>query len=272
MRIRKWGWFALAAALAMASGCKKTSQPAEGVWADVDGTPITRTEVDKYYRTQLNPDAPGPSQDEALSLRLNILDELINNHILLEKAKKMGLQAADGEVEDKFTEFKSPYTEEEFQRQLKTRGYTVDDLRNDIRQRIAQQPDIYVDGAHNPAGAREIAVFWEQFLAGRNIYLIYGAMRDKAVDEIAGLLFPRASAVILTAPPQTRAISAAHLAEMTGHHARRVEVVPDPAQALTRALELASREDVIFITGSLYLVGELRRRCVHGMASRSNSL
>ena len=126
-------------------------------------------------------------------------------------------------------------------------------------ERIADRPDIYVDGAHNPAGAREIAVFWEQFLAGRHIYLIYGAMRDKAVDEIAGLLFPRASAVILTAPAQPRAISAPLLAEMTAHHARRAEVVANPAQALARALEFASPEDVIFVTGSLYLVGEVLR-------------
>jgi dihydrofolate synthase/folylpolyglutamate synthase len=125
-------------------------------------------------------------------------------------------------------------------------------------ERIGDRPDIYVDGTHNPAGAREIAVFWEQFLPGRNIYLIYGAMRDKAVDEIAGLLFPRAAAVILTAPAQSRAISAPLLAEMTGHHARRAEAIPNPAKALDRALGLASAEDVIFITGSLYLVGELR--------------
>ena len=133
------GAFVLAAALTMAYGCQKPSQPAEGVWAVVDGQNITRAEVDKFYRTQLNPDAPEPSQDEALSLKLNILDELINNRILLEKAKKLGLEAADGEVEDKFTEFKSPYTEDEFQRQLKSRGYTVDDLRSDIRQQISIQ-------------------------------------------------------------------------------------------------------------------------------------
>jgi dihydrofolate synthase/folylpolyglutamate synthase len=126
-------------------------------------------------------------------------------------------------------------------------------------ERISERPEIYMDGTHNPAGAREIAVFWDQFLAGRNIYLIYGAMRDKAVDEIAGILFPRASVVILTTPEQSRAISAPLLAEMTAHHAGRAEVISDPANALTRALELASPEDVIFITGSLYLVGELRR-------------
>ena len=134
-------------------------------------------------------------------------------------------------------------------------------------ERISEHPEIYVDGTHNPAGAREIAVFWEQFLPDRNIILIYGAMRDKAVDEIAGLLFPRASTVILTAPAQSRAISAPHLAEMTGHHARHAEAVADPTQALSRALEIASPEDVIFITGSLYLVGELRR----GWMSRRTS-
>ena len=126
-------------------------------------------------------------------------------------------------------------------------------------ERIATQPDIYFDGAHNPSGAREIAVFWETHLPGRKIILVYGALRDKAVDEIAGLLFPHASTVILTAPAQSRAISAAVLAEMTRHHARQVEVIADPTLAFEHALELASPEDVIFITGSLYLVGDLRR-------------
>src|ERR1700681_1049249 len=121
------------------SGCQKQAQPAEGVWAVVNGVNITRTEVDKFYRTQLNPDSPEPSQDESLSLHLNILDELINNQILLQKAKRMGLEAADGEVEDKFTESKSPYTEDEFQRQLKARGYTVDDLKVAIRQQLSIQ-------------------------------------------------------------------------------------------------------------------------------------
>jgi dihydrofolate synthase/folylpolyglutamate synthase len=138
-------------------------------------------------------------------------------------------------------------------------------------ERIGERPEIFVDGTHNPAGAREIAVFWEQFQPGRNIYLIYGAMRDKAVDEIAGLLFPRASAVIFTTPAQSRAISAPLLAEMTAHHSRRAEVVPDPVQALARALELAAPEDVIFITGSLYLVGELRREWMSRKGGRAGS-
>jgi dihydrofolate synthase / folylpolyglutamate synthase len=87
---------------------------------------------------------------------------------------------------------------------------------------------------------------------------VYGAMRDKAVDEIAGLLFPRADAVILTEPRQPRAVSAPLLAEMTSHHAKRTLTVRDPAEALETAIKLAGKQNAVFATGSLYLVGDLR--------------
>jgi dihydrofolate synthase/folylpolyglutamate synthase len=128
-------------------------------------------------------------------------------------------------------------------------------------ERIATRPDLYLDGAHNPAGARELLKFWEENFAGRRIVLVYGAMRDKAVDEIAGLLFPRADAVILTEPRQPRAVSAPVLAEITGHLAAdvtKVTIVRDPAEAFEHSLRVAQPEDAIFVTGSLYLVGDLR--------------
>jgi peptidyl-prolyl cis-trans isomerase SurA len=109
------------------------------VWAVVNGKEIHRDEVDKYYRTRVNPEGQEPSQEEALSLKLNVLDELINNEILLERAKKLNLEASDGEVEDKFTELKSPYTEDEFQRQLKERSVSVQDLKGDLRRQLSIQ-------------------------------------------------------------------------------------------------------------------------------------
>jgi peptidyl-prolyl cis-trans isomerase SurA len=109
------------------------------VWAVVNGKEIHRDEVDKYYRTRVNPEGQEPSQEEALSLKLNVLDELINNEILLERAKKLNLEASDGEVEDKFTELKSPYTEDEFQRQLKDRSVSVEDLKSDLRRQLSIQ-------------------------------------------------------------------------------------------------------------------------------------
>ncbi len=124
---------------AAAAGCKHDAPPAADVWAVVNGEQIHRDEAVKYYKSRLNPQAPTPSQEEALSLTLNVLDELINNNILIQRAKKLGLEATDGEVEDKFTEVKSPYTEDEFQRQLKERDVTINDLKNDIRQQLSVQ-------------------------------------------------------------------------------------------------------------------------------------
>jgi len=125
--------------LAAAAGCKEQAQHAPDVWASVNGKEIKRAEVDKYYRTRVNAEGQEPSQEESLSLKLNVLDELINNEILLEKAKKLNLEASDGEVEDKFTEIKSPYTEDEFQRRLKDQAISVDDLKSDLRRQLSIQ-------------------------------------------------------------------------------------------------------------------------------------
>lgn len=119
------------------AGCKQEVQHSPDVWALVNGKEIKRADVDKYYRTRVNPEGQEPSQEEALSLKLNVLDELINNEILLERAKKLNLEASDGEVEDKFTELKSPYTEDEFQRQLKERNVSVIDLKSDLRRQLS---------------------------------------------------------------------------------------------------------------------------------------
>jgi peptidyl-prolyl cis-trans isomerase SurA len=119
------------------AGCKREVQHSPDVWALVNGKEIKRADVDKYYRTRVNPEGQEPSQEEALSLKLNVLDELINNEILLERAKKLNLEASDGEVEDKFTELKSPYTEDEFQRQLKERSVSVSDLKSDLRRQLS---------------------------------------------------------------------------------------------------------------------------------------
>ncbi len=130
---------AAVAACVLAVSCKKEVAPGPDVWAVVDGKEITRSEVEKNFRSRVNAEAPEPSQEEALSLKLSILDELINSEILLERANKMNLIASDAEVEDKFTESKSPFTEEEFQRKLKETGLAVNDLKSEIRRQLSIQ-------------------------------------------------------------------------------------------------------------------------------------
>ena len=125
-------------------------------------------------------------------------------------------------------------------------------------EKIHSHPDIYLDGAHNPSAARELAHFIEESLNGKRIYLLYGALRDKAVDEVAGLLFPLAAEVVMTAPATSRAISAVQLEEIAAHYANKSTTIADAGEAIDYALSKASPDDVIFITGSLYLVGQLR--------------
>jgi dihydrofolate synthase/folylpolyglutamate synthase len=125
-------------------------------------------------------------------------------------------------------------------------------------EKLHSHPDVYLDGAHNPGAARELARFLAENFAGRQVYLIFGAMRDKAVDEVTGSLFPHASEVIFTQPGTPRAVSAAQLANLAGHHAERYCVIDDAEAALDAALAKAQPEDAIFVTGSLYLVGQLR--------------
>jgi peptidyl-prolyl cis-trans isomerase SurA len=137
MGLRRAVVLLLGVLLLSVAGCKQEVQHSPDVWALVNGKEIKRADVDKYYRTRVNPEGQEPSQEEALSLKLNVLDELINNEILLERAKKLNLEASDGEVEDKFTELKSPYTEDEFQRQLKERNVSVSDLKSDLRRQLS---------------------------------------------------------------------------------------------------------------------------------------
>ncbi len=126
-------------------------------------------------------------------------------------------------------------------------------------QRVCTSPAVYIDGTHNPAGARELVAFCRAHLTGRRLWLVYGAMRDKAVDEITGLLFPLAWRVVLTAPRQPRAISPEVLATMTRHlePPGGMAVVAQPEEALEHALDESTADDVVLATGSLYLAGDL---------------
>jgi dihydrofolate synthase/folylpolyglutamate synthase len=123
-------------------------------------------------------------------------------------------------------------------------------------ERVASDPDIILDGAHNPAGARTLAEYIQVFFDGEPVRLIFGAMRDKAVEEVTNTLFPLASEIILTAPNQPRALNPEALAEMLPQaKGQRVFTAP----SFQAALELAAKNPMTtFVTGSLYLVGEAR--------------
>jgi peptidyl-prolyl cis-trans isomerase SurA len=138
--LKKLAILAAFAACLVTFACRNQQAPNSDTWAVVNGTEISRAEVEKYYRSRQQ-QSPGttPSHDEALSLKLSILDQLMNNEILFQRAKALNLVASDGEVEDRFTQSKSSFTEDEFQKKLQESGLTVDDLKNEIRRELSIQ-------------------------------------------------------------------------------------------------------------------------------------
>jgi peptidyl-prolyl cis-trans isomerase SurA len=121
--------------LVLGLGCTG-KQGGEDVMAAVNGRKITRTEVQKYYDNQIAEAPQKPSLEQADTLRLNILRELIDNEILMQRAEKLGLLATDEEVNTKLAEIKAPYTQEEFDKRLKDRQLTLDDFKRDLRRSL----------------------------------------------------------------------------------------------------------------------------------------
>lgn len=119
---------------------------------------------------------------------------------------------------------------------------------------VAPNPDVILDGAHNPAGARALRRYLERFYAGRKLWMIYGAMRDKAVEEIAEILFPLAQELILTAPDAPRALRPEALRELAG----RGRAAKDFPVAMEMVSAGVAADDVVVVTGSLFLIGEAR--------------
>jgi len=130
-------------------------------------------------------------------------------------------------------------------------------------EQVRERPAIILDGAHNPAAARALAAYIARFHAKARLRLIFGIMRDKSAAEIAAILFPLAWQVIVTAPKQSRALAPESLRAVTDHP--NLHVAPTLEDAL-RLVEDASPDEVIFITGSLFLVAEARATLVPSAA------
>ncbi len=120
-------------------------------------------------------------------------------------------------------------------------------------ERVHEEPEVILDGAHNPAGARALAGYIRRFYAERTVWLVFGAMRDKAVKEMAEILFPLAERVILAAPDNARAMEMAELRAL----APEGEVAASVEEAARMALS-APEDAAVFFAGSLFLVGEAR--------------
>jgi peptidyl-prolyl cis-trans isomerase SurA len=121
-------------ALPFVAGCNRGHNP--DVLATVNGHPIYRADVDKYYENQIGDAKQRPTREQQESLRLNILHQLIEDEIIQQRAAKMNLVATDDEVNAKVNELKAPYTQDQFDQRLKAKHLTLDDLKRDLRRSL----------------------------------------------------------------------------------------------------------------------------------------
>lgn len=119
-------------------GCRGPSEAPRGeVWASVNGKLIYRADVEKHFRRQVAP-LPTPfSEEEALSHKLRLLNDLIQQEILLQKAAQRGTLAGDSEIETALAELRAAYTNEEFQHQLDIYGITLTELKEELRRQLS---------------------------------------------------------------------------------------------------------------------------------------
>jgi dihydrofolate synthase/folylpolyglutamate synthase len=149
-------------------------------------------------------------------------------------------------------------------------GITAESIKRGIRetrwpgrfQVIAARPgwpEVVIDVAHNPAGAWALRSALSERYEDHPLIFIFGAMRDKAISEMAEILFPLADRVIATRPENPRAASPGEIRQAAARTGVEVEAVEDVQQAVERARAVAKAGTVIVVTGSIYLVGEVTR-------------
>jgi len=122
---------------------------------------------------------------------------------------------------------------------------------------LAGQPCILLDGAHNPSGAQALRDFLKEFVK-TPLTLVFGAMKDKRLEEIAEILFPVADYLILAPPDNPRAADTNELLKLAVCVVQRDKIVASGSarEAITLAKKMTPDRGIICVTGSLYLVGE----------------
>lgn len=118
---------------------------------------------------------------------------------------------------------------------------------------------VLIDGAHNPAGMRVLRQSLDDIFPAEQRVLLLGILKDKDIDTMLDILLRPTDTVVVTMPQSERADSADDLLRRVAPAVQHVESFADNREALRRALELANKERLLVIAGSLYLVGGVRQ-------------
>src|SRR5262245_45439497 len=116
------------------SATSSTSVSAD-TWAVVDGRPISRQEVDKAYRRAQDP-AQTLSDEEVLAAKLNILNDLVMQEILVAKAAQLKLDVVASEIDTAYADTKKNIPDDAFQQELTRRGVTPAEIRDNLKREL----------------------------------------------------------------------------------------------------------------------------------------
>jgi dihydrofolate synthase / folylpolyglutamate synthase len=130
-------------------------------------------------------------------------------------------------------------------------------------ERVAHKPDLYLDGAHNPSSARMLAgAVRDMKREYRRLVLVLGILGDKDYRGIVSELVPLADHVVVTKPEYSRAMDVAALSSEVRALHSSVETAETVSKAVVAAQAIAAPDDLILVTGSLYVVGDARAAIV----------
>ncbi|MGP8065151.1 MAG: bifunctional folylpolyglutamate synthase/dihydrofolate synthase [Acidimicrobiales bacterium] len=126
---------------------------------------------------------------------------------------------------------------------------------------LGRRPLVVLDGAHNPAGAAALgAALDEDFGVVRRTVLVFGCLNGRSPGDVLAALGPdRIVHVVVCTPPSLRGVPAADVAAAAAALGLEASVADSVPEALAAARGLVSADDLVLVTGSLYLVGAARR-------------
>jgi dihydrofolate synthase/folylpolyglutamate synthase len=117
-------------------------------------------------------------------------------------------------------------------------------------------PELILDVAHNPAGAWALRSTLSEHVGERPFTMVFGVMRDKAVAEIAHILFPLAQTVVATRANNPRSATPAEIYDAGSRTGADILLEPSVPAALEKAAALVGPGGLVVVTGSIYVVGE----------------
>lgn len=124
---------------------------------------------------------------------------------------------------------------------------------------LRRDPYIVIDGAHNIAGIEFLKSNIEEYFKYKKLYLILGILNDKNIEEMSKVIAPLANEIYTVTPNSIRAASANELKEIVLKYNNNCIAFDDYNKAIKSLLSKANKDDLIIVSGSLYMIGEVRK-------------